>query len=83
MLTLGGALQDELLGLAEDIHSEHVFRDPFLDMDVLYRTGETQQVVFLFIFLSLSSMSRLFFNVVLKKYKLVIPWQCWISHLYP
>lgn len=52
-VTLGGALQDELLGLAEDIHSEHAFRDPFLDMDVLYRTGETQQVVFLLLSLSL------------------------------
>ncbi|KAG9440725.1 hypothetical protein H6P81_020890 [Aristolochia fimbriata] len=35
--------QDELLGLSEEPHGDPVFRNAFLDMDVLYRTGETQQ----------------------------------------
>ncbi|KAK6924090.1 Misato Segment II tubulin-like domain [Dillenia turbinata] len=36
--------QDELLGLAEDPNSDQVFKTQYLNMDVLYRTGETQQV---------------------------------------
>lgn len=35
--------QDELLGLAEDPYADSVFKKQHLDMDVLYRTGETQQ----------------------------------------
>ncbi|KAA8535780.1 hypothetical protein F0562_030786 [Nyssa sinensis] len=35
--------QDELLGLAEDPQSDLVFKNQCLDMDVLYRTGETQK----------------------------------------
>uniref|UniRef100_A0A5B7B082 Uncharacterized protein n=1 Tax=Davidia involucrata TaxID=16924 RepID=A0A5B7B082_DAVIN len=35
--------QDELLGLAEDPQGDLVFKNQCLDMDVLYRTGETQQ----------------------------------------
>ncbi|CAN4108870.1 unnamed protein product [Withania somnifera] len=35
--------QDELLGLAEIPESDQVFKNHTLDMDVLYRTGETQQ----------------------------------------
>ncbi|KAI3500508.1 hypothetical protein L1887_36330 [Cichorium endivia] len=35
--------QDELLGLVEDPHADMVFKTQNLDMDVLYRTGETQQ----------------------------------------
>ncbi|TMW94887.1 hypothetical protein EJD97_009654 [Solanum chilense] len=35
--------QDELLGLAESPESDQVFKNHSLDMDVLYRTGETQQ----------------------------------------
>ncbi|XP_057481392.1 uncharacterized protein LOC130773935 isoform X2 [Actinidia eriantha] len=35
--------QDELLGLAEDPQDDVVFRNQCLNMDVLYRTGETQQ----------------------------------------
>lgn len=35
--------QDELLGLAEDPCADSVFKKQHLDMDVLYRTGETQQ----------------------------------------
>ncbi|XP_068655445.1 uncharacterized protein [Aristolochia californica] len=35
--------QDELLGLAEDPQGDPVFRNEFLDMNVLYRSGETQQ----------------------------------------
>ncbi|KAL3349727.1 hypothetical protein AABB24_022692 [Solanum stoloniferum] len=35
--------QDELLGLAETPESDQVFKNHSLDMDVLYRTGETQQ----------------------------------------
>ncbi|XP_061364322.1 uncharacterized protein LOC133307773 isoform X3 [Gastrolobium bilobum] len=31
--------QDELLGLASDPHSDSVFKNPDLNMDVLYRTG--------------------------------------------
>lgn len=39
-------LKDELLGLAEDPYANSVFKKQHLDMDVLYRTGETQQVKF-------------------------------------
>ncbi|KAK0605095.1 hypothetical protein LWI29_022668 [Acer saccharum] len=35
--------QDELLGLASDPESDPVFKNPYLNTDVLYRTGETQQ----------------------------------------
>ncbi|KAK9067102.1 hypothetical protein SSX86_014427 [Deinandra increscens subsp. villosa] len=35
--------QDELLGLLEDPQAHLVFKNQNLDMDVLYRTGETQQ----------------------------------------
>uniref|UniRef100_A0A251SE13 Tubulin/FtsZ, GTPase domain-containing protein n=2 Tax=Helianthus annuus TaxID=4232 RepID=A0A251SE13_HELAN len=35
--------QDELLGLLEDPQSHLIFKNQNLDMDVLYRTGETQQ----------------------------------------
>lgn len=35
--------QDELLGLAENAQADSVFKDQCIDMDVLYRTGETQQ----------------------------------------
>lgn len=35
--------QDELLGLAADPYSDPVFTNHSLNMDVLYRTGETQQ----------------------------------------
>ncbi|KDO79314.1 hypothetical protein CISIN_1g0109571mg, partial [Citrus sinensis] len=37
--------QDELLGLASDPNNDPVFRNQCLNMDVLYRTGETQQGV--------------------------------------
>nr|GEU57634.1 protein misato homolog 1 isoform X1 [Tanacetum cinerariifolium] len=37
--------QDELLGLVEDPQANLVFKNQNLDMDVLYRTGETQQGV--------------------------------------
>ncbi|XP_071710541.1 uncharacterized protein [Rutidosis leptorrhynchoides] len=37
--------QDELLGLGEDTEADLVFKNQNLDMDVLYRTGETQQGV--------------------------------------
>ncbi|CAK9166443.1 unnamed protein product [Ilex paraguariensis] len=36
-------LKDELLGLAEDPQSNEVFKSHHLDMDVLYRSGETPQ----------------------------------------
>ncbi|KAL1354720.1 hypothetical protein AAHE18_05G062200 [Arachis hypogaea] len=45
--------QDELLGLAEDLNADSVFKNHDLNMDVLYRTGETQQVQFLEIELAL------------------------------
>ncbi|XP_062102108.1 uncharacterized protein LOC133811062 [Humulus lupulus] len=35
--------QDELLGLALDPHADQVFRNQHLNMDVLYRTGETHE----------------------------------------
>lgn len=35
--------QDELLGLASDPSGDPVFKNDALNMDVLYRTGETQQ----------------------------------------
>lgn len=35
--------QDELLGLAEEPHGDPIFKNSSLDMDVLYRAGETQQ----------------------------------------
>jgi len=37
--------QDELLGLADDPGADPVFRTAALDLDVLYRAGETQQGV--------------------------------------
>ncbi|KAF8101584.1 hypothetical protein N665_0204s0078 [Sinapis alba] len=37
--------QDELLGLASDPESDPIFRNNNLDMDVLYRSGETHQGV--------------------------------------
>ena len=37
-------LKDELLGLAADPHADQVFRNQHINMDVLYRTGETQRV---------------------------------------
>ncbi|XP_059640494.1 uncharacterized protein LOC132282741 [Cornus florida] len=37
--------QDELLGLAEDPHSDPIFKNQCVDMDVIYRTGETQKGV--------------------------------------
>ncbi|CAF2133397.1 hypothetical protein BRARA_K01287 [Brassica rapa] len=37
--------QDELLGLASDPESDPIFRNNNLNMDVLYRSGETQQGV--------------------------------------
>lgn len=36
--------KDELLGLAEQPHGDPIYRNSSMDMDVLYRTGETQQV---------------------------------------
>lgn len=38
--------KDELLGLAGDPHADSVFKSQDLDMDVFYRTGETQKVQF-------------------------------------
>lgn len=35
--------QDELLGLAENPESDQIFKSHSLNMDVLYRSGETQQ----------------------------------------
>ncbi|GMH06424.1 hypothetical protein Nepgr_008264 [Nepenthes gracilis] len=35
--------QDELLGLAADSNNDPVFKNHFLNMDVLYRTGETPE----------------------------------------
>ncbi|WOL09083.1 hypothetical protein Cni_G17836 [Canna indica] len=35
--------QDELLGLAEEPNGDSIIKNSCLDMDVLYRTGETQQ----------------------------------------
>ncbi|XP_058069301.1 uncharacterized protein LOC131218650 isoform X2 [Magnolia sinica] len=35
--------QDELLGLAEEPSGDSIYKNPSLDMDVLYRAGETQQ----------------------------------------
>ncbi|KAI3448513.1 hypothetical protein Pfo_005178 [Paulownia fortunei] len=35
--------QDELLGLADSPESDQIFKSHSLNMDVLYRTGETQQ----------------------------------------
>ncbi|KAK9119558.1 hypothetical protein Scep_017651 [Stephania cephalantha] len=35
--------QDDLLGLAEDSQADPVYRNQSLNMDVLYRAGETQQ----------------------------------------
>ncbi|PKA54308.1 hypothetical protein AXF42_Ash000141 [Apostasia shenzhenica] len=36
-------LKDELLGLAEEPQGDPIFRSSWLDMDVLYRSGETPQ----------------------------------------
>ncbi|PIM99482.1 Members of tubulin/FtsZ family [Handroanthus impetiginosus] len=35
--------QDELLGLADSPESDQIFKNQGLNMDILYRTGETQQ----------------------------------------
>ncbi|RZS01015.1 hypothetical protein BHM03_00030816, partial [Ensete ventricosum] len=35
--------QDELLGLTEVPNGDPIYKNSSLDMDVLYRTGETQQ----------------------------------------
>ncbi|PON34592.1 Tubulin/FtsZ, GTPase domain containing protein [Parasponia andersonii] len=35
--------QDELLGLAADPHSDQAFRNQHINMDVLYRSGQTQR----------------------------------------
>lgn len=35
--------QDELLGLADDPDTDPVFKNHGLNMDVLYRTGETHE----------------------------------------
>lgn len=40
-------LKDELLGLAGDPNSDPVFKNHGLNMDVLYRTGETQEVKYI------------------------------------
>lgn len=37
-------LKDELLGLADSAESEEIFKGHGLNMDVLYRAGETHQV---------------------------------------
>lgn len=37
-------LKDELLGMADDPLGDVVFKNQCLNMDVLYRTGETPQV---------------------------------------
>lgn len=37
-------MKDELLGLADSPESDEVFKSHGLNMDALYRTGETQQV---------------------------------------
>lgn len=37
-------LKDELLGLADDPMGDVLFKNQCLNMDVLYRTGETPQV---------------------------------------
>lgn len=37
-------MKDELLGLAADPCADPVFRNQNINMDVLYRTGETPQV---------------------------------------
>ncbi|XP_061364318.1 uncharacterized protein LOC133307773 isoform X2 [Gastrolobium bilobum] len=36
--------QDELLGLASDPHSDSVFKNPDLNMDVLYRTAADKMI---------------------------------------
>lgn len=41
---LASLLKDELLGLAEDSSADPVFRNQLINMDVLYRIGETPQV---------------------------------------
>lgn len=35
--------QDELIGLAEDPHGDQIYRNSSLNMDILYRAGETDQ----------------------------------------
>lgn len=37
-------LKDELLGLADSPESDPIFKSHGLNMDIVYRTGETQQV---------------------------------------
>lgn len=44
-------LKDELNGLAEDPYADPVFKNQSLNMDVLYRSGETHQVCRCFVFI--------------------------------
>lgn len=37
-------MKDELLGLADSAEGDQIFRSHGLNMDVLYRAGETHQV---------------------------------------
>lgn len=52
-------MKDELLGLAADPYADPVFRNQNLNMDVLYRTGETPQVEIFYI--KLQSAKFLFY----------------------
>ncbi|MQL78186.1 hypothetical protein Taro_010615 [Colocasia esculenta] len=50
--------QDELLGLAEEANGDPIYKSPSLDMDVLYRAGETQQVPLVLYLLLVNYMMR-------------------------
>lgn len=43
-------LKDELLGLAQEPDGDPIYKNMPLDMDVLYRAGETQEVGFYYLF---------------------------------
>lgn len=62
-------MKDELLGLADSPDSDQVFKNHGLNMDILYRTGETQQVILYLkspaaiIILSLSLIAKVVFQI--------------------
>uniref|UniRef100_A0A0E0BSC8 DML1/Misato tubulin domain-containing protein n=1 Tax=Oryza glumipatula TaxID=40148 RepID=A0A0E0BSC8_9ORYZ len=61
--------QDELLGLADDPDADPVFKNDALDMDVLYRSGETHQHTML-------DFTRVYPHTALVWCRLVL--ECWL-----
>lgn len=58
-------LKDELNGLAEDPYADPVFKNQSLNMDVLYRSGETHQVCRFFVFICFTLNSNVLLHLLL------------------